>query len=386
MRTAKAFYFLFFAAGACLIPFLALHYQRLGLSGQQIGVLTGIVPLITWGAALAWGALADATRKHHLLLLAAIAGLWLSIFAMTRVQSFAALIPVVCLVALFIAPINPLVDNSVMTQLGGRKREYGRIRVWGSYGWGFVAIFIGILIERRGLPVAFTSYLFLTFLLFFVGIRLPVHVVSAAGQMWMGIRSLLGNGRWLLFLFVAMVEGMSLGIFLNYLFIYLEEMGASALIMGLSLTAATISEIPIFLYSKKILLRWGAPMLLAGSLLATAVRAFAYLAMTVPWQVLPISLLHGPTFAALWAAGVSYADETAPAGLGATAQGMFGGAVTGLGMALGAFSGGFLYDAYGAASIFQWAGWSSMVALVVFVIANWHQFSGQVFARASTGD
>lgn len=386
MRSAKAFYFLFFAAGASLIPFLALHYQGLGLNGRQIGVLTGMVPLITWGAALAWGALADATRKHHLLLLVAIAGLWLSIFTMTQVHSFVALIPVVCLVALFIAPITPLVDNAVMSRLGGRKREYGRVRVWGSYGWGMVAIFIGILIESRGLSVAFTTYLLLTCLLFLVAIRLPVNVVSAAGQMWTGMRTLLGNGRWLLFLFVAMVEGMSLGIFLNYLFLYLEEMGASATIMGLSLTFATISEIPIFLYSKKMLQRWGAPLLLAGSLLATAVRAFAYLTMTMPWQVLPISLLHGPTFAALWAAGVAYADETAPAGLGATAQGMFGGAVTGLGMALGAFSGGFLYDAYGATAVFHWAAWSSLVALVVFVIANWHQFSGQVFARASTGD
>lgn len=386
MKSAKAFYFLFFGAGASLVPFLTLHYQDLGLSGQQIGVLTGIVPLITWIAASVWGAVADATQKHHLLLLLGIAGVWVSIFSLTQTTSFLSLIPIVCLFAIFSAPIIPLVDNSVMTRLGARKNEYGRVRVWGSYGWGIVAIFVGVLIEQNGLASAFTTYLILMVVLFVIGLKLPVRVASSGIKMLSGFRTLLGNGRWLLFLAVAIVEGMSLGIFLNYLFLYLEEMGASAVIMALSLTFSTISEIPIFLYAKRILERWGAPMLLAFSMVATIVRAFAYVSMSVPWQVLPISLLHGPTFAAMWAAGVAYADEMAPVGLGATAQGMFSGASMGLGLAIGAIAGGYLYELNGAVAAFRWAGWMGVIALFVFVAANRHTFSKQVFARASAGD
>ncbi|MCP4360918.1 MAG: MFS transporter [Chloroflexi bacterium] len=370
MRSSKTFYFLFFAAGAALIPFLTLHYQALGLTGQQIGFLTGIAPLITLVAAPAWGAAADATHKHHLLLLVAIGGLWLSIFALSRATTFTALIPIVCLYAIFFAPIVPLVDNSVITNLGARKGEYGRIRVWGSYGWGIAAAVIGIIIQQSGLSWTFTVYLLLTMALLLVGIRLPVRSISMRGTVWQGIRVLLGNGRWLLFLAVALVEGMSLGIFLNYLFLHLREMGASGTIMGLSLTIATASEIPIFLYSRKLLTRWGTPALLAISLGGTIVRAFAYAAMSAPWQVLPISLLHGPTFAVMWTAGVAYADELAPPGLGATAQGMFSSAVFGLGAGLGAFSGGILYDAYGGAVTFQWIGWVAMATLFIFIWAN----------------
>ena len=41
------FYFLYFAALACLAPFVVLFYQQLGFSGAQIGLLAGMAPLIT---------------------------------------------------------------------------------------------------------------------------------------------------------------------------------------------------------------------------------------------------------------------------------------------------------------------------------------------------
>ncbi|MCA9947837.1 MAG: MFS transporter, partial [Anaerolineales bacterium] len=80
-----------------------------------------------------------------------------------------------------------------------------------------------------------------------------------------------------------------------------------------------------------------------------------------------ISLLHGPTFSAMWSAGVAYADETAVPGLSTTAQGIFNGTVLGLGSALGAVIGGFLYESSGAVVAFQWAGWATLAAFILFV-------------------
>ena len=370
MRSSKAFYFFFFGAVSCLIPFLTLHYQDLGLDGRQIGFLSGIVPLITMVSAAVWGAVADATQKHRLILLLAIAGTWTAVFTMSRATSFLALIPLVSVYAFFVAPAIPLVDNSVMALLGERKSDYGRIRVWGAYGWGIAATIIGVVIQRSGLTWAFTGYLILMAVLFLVATGLSVKSVPLGGKFGSGLRVLMTNTQWVTFVAVALIVGMSLGIFLNYLFLYLEEMGASNTIMGLSLTMSTVSEIPIFLYSKKLLDRWGAKALLAFAIFFTVVRAFAYVAMTAPWQVLFISLLHGPTFAAMWTAGVAYADESAPPGLGATAQGIFSGMVMGFGLALGAFVGGILYEDYGALAAFKFAGWAALLALVLFIWVN----------------
>ncbi|HEX9333095.1 MAG TPA: MFS transporter, partial [Anaerolineales bacterium] len=59
-----SFYFLYFVAFASLMPFFVLFYQRLGFNGAQIGLLTGIPPLITMVAAPFWTSVADAKRWH----------------------------------------------------------------------------------------------------------------------------------------------------------------------------------------------------------------------------------------------------------------------------------------------------------------------------------
>jgi PPP family 3-phenylpropionic acid transporter len=106
------------------------------------------------------------------------------------------------------------------------------------------------------------------------------------------------------------------------------------------------------------------------SLLACAAQGFAYSLIRAPWLVLPIQLLHGPAFSAMWAAGVSYASEMAPEGMGATAQGLFQGVAMGLRSALGAFLGGILYDSVGPVMMFRWGGVSALIGLVFFVLAG----------------
>jgi len=56
--------FLYFAAFAAALPFFVLFYQKLGFNGAQIGLLTGIPPLITLFASPFWTGLADARGWH----------------------------------------------------------------------------------------------------------------------------------------------------------------------------------------------------------------------------------------------------------------------------------------------------------------------------------
>jgi len=46
-----SYYFLNFAAFSALLPFFVIFYQQLGFNGTEIGLLTGIPPLITLFAA-----------------------------------------------------------------------------------------------------------------------------------------------------------------------------------------------------------------------------------------------------------------------------------------------------------------------------------------------
>jgi predicted MFS family arabinose efflux permease len=244
------------------------------------------------------------------------------------------------------------------------------VRVWGSYGWGLAAALIGVAIAASGLQAGFYGFLVIFLVLIPIASRLPMNLSERSANFFGELRVLLKNSSWLLFIAVSMVIGASIGIFLNYLFPYLESLGTSAQTMGLTLTLATISEIPIFIFSRQLLNRWSAPFLLTLALVGTVLRSLAYGLMTAPWQVLPISLLHGPTFALMWIAGVSYSAAVAPPGLGATAQAVFSGLTMGLGAALGSLAGGFIYEAYGPVSLYYSIALVTVVATVVFILAN----------------
>jgi PPP family 3-phenylpropionic acid transporter len=117
--------------------------------------------------------------------------------------------------------------------------------------------------------------------------------------------------------------------------------------------------------------RWKPQGLLAAAIFLTGIRVFSYSLMIEPWPALLIQLLHGPTYSAIWVAGVSYADKIAPAGLGATAQGIFSGVLLGLGYGTGAVLGGRIYENMGAVAMFQ------IFSLIVFAALAIFQISGR---------
>ena len=102
---AKATYFFFFAAIAALSPFLVLYYEAQGLSGQQIGMLTGVSPLVTIVSASFWGGLADATKQHQRVLSIAIGGVMIMGVTFSIATEFWMLILIVIGMGFFSAPV-----------------------------------------------------------------------------------------------------------------------------------------------------------------------------------------------------------------------------------------------------------------------------------------
>jgi PPP family 3-phenylpropionic acid transporter len=366
----KAAYFFYFGGMASLMPFLPLYYEQIGLSGRQIGLLLSIPPLMMLFSAPLFGGLADATQRHKRLLNLAIIMVAVAITGLFLGANFFWLIPVVMVYAFFMAPIMPLVDRTTLELLGPRKNQYGKQRLWGALGWGVAAPVAGLLVEDGGLSWAFYSFLSFWFILLLTSFRLPVSQNSIKNEFWRGLRLLLTNRQWAIFLTVIFFSGAGMAVIHNYFFLYLNELGASSTLMGFSLSIATVSELAIMYYSDRLLARWGAKRIIIFSLAAFIVRTLAYAYTTVPWLALLIQLLHGPSFAAMWVAGVHHADEIAPAGVRATAQGIFSGVTMGLGSAFGAIIGGVLYENLGAASTYMWAGLGMLLALCLFLLAD----------------
>ncbi len=369
-RLPKAFYTFYYAAAACFFPFLPLYYDQVGLSGDQIGLLVGIPSVLVLVSGALWGALADASGRHRLALMLAIAGAMVFSQVLSLVSDFFWLVPLVLVLAFFMSPIVPLVDHAVMELLGEQRGRYGKVRLWGGVGWGIAGPLIGWIVEQFGLGWSFRGYFLLMFFCLLVVRRLPVQGAPAAGSFGGGLKRLLADRRWQLFLLLAFVGGMGSGLAFHYLFLYMNDMGATRSMMGWALSVATLSELLVFSLADRCIRRWGTRRLLLAGVLTSLLRLWLYALATEPWQVLAVQLLHGPSFALMWIAGVSWANRLAPKGMGATAQALFGGVNFGLGGTAAALIGGVLYERVGATAMYGWAGLGTLVGLVFYLIAE----------------
>jgi PPP family 3-phenylpropionic acid transporter len=362
------FYFFYYAAAASLVPFLALFYAQMGFSGSQIGLLSALPPLISLVASPFWTALADATQQHKRILMLTMLGAMLAALFILWSGSSAWLIPAIACFALFTAPIMPLMDNETLRQLGEQKQQYGKIRLWGAVGWGIAAPLMGFFIEGHSLRLAFWVYAGLIFISLLISRTMKFSSGSSTSLFWSGMRTTLKNPSWILFLSLVFLGSLTLSSISNFLFLYMDSQGISKGIMGIALTVGTLSEVFILFFGNRLLQRFSAYRIMLIAVAFTGLRVLLLSFARSPLAFLLIQSLHGMTFSLAWIAGVSYADEIAPAGLTATAQGMYAGVQLGVGSAVGAILGGWLYQTVGPVSMYRILAGIVAVGVLVFIM------------------
>ncbi len=369
------FYLLFYAALACFLPYMVLYYRGLGFTGAQIGLLAGVSPLISWVSAPLWTGVADATGRHKLLMSLAIGGAAALALTLPSLKALGFVAVAVALYYSLAAPIVAFADSATMFMLGDQKANYGRLRLGGTIGFGLAAPIVGRLVEGGGLKIAFQSYAALMLLTFLVGQRFTFSVSAAGRSLRSGARTLLADRRWAIFLALAFIGGMGFASINTYLYPYMQELNASTTTMGLAVTLSTLSELPVFFFADRLLRRFKAFGLLLLALVITGVRLLLCAAFPSPAGVLFFQPLNGVTFPAAWAAGVSYADEHAPPGMKATAQGLFSSMIFGFGAAAGGLLGGLLLDRVGGEGLYLVFGALVLAgtAVIALIARRWPQ-------------
>ncbi len=361
-----SFYFLYFGAFASLAPFFVIFYQGLGFTGTQIGLLTGVAPLITLVAAPFGTGLADSTRRHKLimglgLLMAIVLGVTLP-----TLRSFAAVCILIALYNIFMAPVGSLADSATMTMLGDEKAMYGRVRLGGTFGWGLFAPIAGLLVQHYGLGIGFWMFTTIMVINFVVSQKFDYGQTqqgqeSSNGGIWL----LLQDKKWIFFLTAAFLSGIGTYSVASYLYPYMAEMGATETQMGITSLMGTLTEIPIFFFGHYLIKRFNARSLFITAIVMFGIRSLLFAAIDAPTMMYVIQGVSGIIFPIMWLAGVSYADENAPEGLKSTAQGLFGAVSFGFGSAASGFIGGILLESIGGRAMFFVFGVGILVLLAL---------------------
>ena len=291
----RFYYMLIGIGGGFLSPFITLFYQQQGLSGTEIGLLATLAGMAALIAAPLWGRLSDAAVHPRRWLQVELVASCVCLVLLSQQAAFIPIALFVVLNALMNSGSSPSSDALVMTVLNKIRSGFGSVRLFASLGWAIAALLSGWLIEQWGLFVIFIGYV--------IGygsgagavslIRLPPRSVSRtlAQQPRLSLRRTLRDvqrNKRLRGLIVALVIfGFMMYGLRSFEALYLKQLHAPSIIVGLMSTIGATVELPGMLWADRLLRRYGAARVLRFSFTLEAARLCGVLlAPTVPTLLL----------------------------------------------------------------------------------------------------
>ncbi len=372
------FYLVYFAATVFFQPNFIVYFQKLGFSGTQIGFLAAMTPLVIMLGAPLWTGLSDNYNCHRLIMSLTILFTVATAALFPLVNSFVLFIPLTIVYALFVAPIIPFADSATVSMLADDKELYGRIRLGGTIGWGLVSLLAGPIIGAYGIRWAFWGYALIMIINLFISQKFSYPRKPKHESLSRGIRIVLGDRRWIIFLTLAFVTGIALTVVNSFLFPYMEELKINTSVRYLAITISTIAELPVLFFANRLLKRFTPYGLLLIAAAFTGLRLLLYVVFNTQSGILAFQFLNALTFPLFLVAGVAYATEIAPDGIKSTAQGLFGSMIAGFGAAVGGLAGGLLLESIGGRGLFLSTSIFMLVCLATISLVGRSQRAPQV--------
>ncbi len=370
-----AFFISTFGASAWLTFFYVFLEDSAQLNGSQIGIIAALQQSATLFLLPFWGVLADKFGRKKVLLFALLTSA-LTILLFVPEAGFQYYIFITLFVVVFTSPLNSLLDSIALDFVKlYKKSSYGELRLWASVGWSTATLFIGQLLNFLPLKIIFivaTSAFLVNFLVMWTLYK-PLKVqTNPKGVRATDAYMLFSRNRYLIIFFLLLVlygtASPPVFLFLN---LYMKEIGATSMEIGIAFAIQSVSEIPFFFWGKYLIGRFGSKKLLVFSMAVTAIRFGFFSVINDPIYVFALSLLHGITFAIFMISVIDIIHNLVPDKWKATAQSLFYASFFGAGIGLGNLIMGYFKDLYGMKTIMYYD-----TIWTVFIIIAFTAFFG----------
>ncbi|KAG8179145.1 hypothetical protein JTE90_015335 [Oedothorax gibbosus] len=275
------------------------------------------------------------------------------------------------------AAVTFLID-AVCYEIIDNNDKYGTQRLWGTIGWGlgaFVGGYLNQLISTEDSTTDYTLSFYLLALLTVIGLipvsRLKVENLKYSAHICKDVCFIFSNIDVLINVVIVFFIGVVSGLMWNYQFWFMQDLGASQLLLGLSqIMECWFAELPCFIISGWVIRKIGHPNCNSLTLFCFALRYFIFAYMQDPWMTLPVALIYGPTFGIFYASMTMYGKTEAPPGTEATVQSILAVAFEGAGCGTGSILGGIGFDTFGSRKTFLYTGIACSILLVVNVLLH----------------
>jgi len=385
----KTLFFLLFIGLGISSPFFGIFFKHVIVHADGtpaiglIGLIFFVMPLVSIVANIPAGILADKFHSgKHLItlfcfgvaLFAVLIGLAGEDFAhdWTANGKFIYIFVLLLFLNGFFYPIMPMLDAETLLFLNKhfRREFYGAYRLWGTYGWSVSTILMGgLLFYFRHTPLIFYCAALAFAVLGFVAWSGIEAKPTAAPIIipWSHLKKDILFRWFLLFIFLHGVVTTSSFTYTGYFF---DDVLRSPLEIGFILGTWAIFEIPVMMFSRELIDRFGNRWLIVSGLLLSGIRLilFSFFTLETPfvWKW-AAALLHGPGFGLSQLGIIDFVDRRAHPGMRATYLNIATVARISLASALGGILGSMLIERWGGAFLMQFCGWVTIAMIFFFV-------------------
>ncbi len=359
-------YFLYFGVMGMHLPFFNLYCYQIGFNGWQIGALSATRSVVLILFSILWSILADrfqARRGLYILCNFISAALW-GLFLLTA--SFAWMLAITIAYGMFYAPLISFLEAFAMDVLGRDKKRYGRMRAWGSLAFIAIVLVLGRLIDLYSVKIILSLILAGSWMQALVALGLPKTKLLPRQPMGKGLRALL-NGKVVVFLACAFLMLLSHGAYYAFFSIHLAQLGFESFFIGLCWAVAVSAEIVAMICSERIFRRFSyETVLIAAFAVATLRWAGLWVAASAAAIVL-LQLTHAVTYGSFHMASILYIDSLAPEENKTLGQAVNNAVTYGLGLMVGFFLSGALYEQIGSYALFAVSGFIALAGGCLFL-------------------
>jgi PPP family 3-phenylpropionic acid transporter len=363
-----------FAGVGIFYAYMALYLKAAGLTGTQIGIILAVLPLAGFMTQPLWGLLSDIYQVRRSMLAAACFALAIIACLYVVSDSFVWLLSCTIALAIVRSPVGPLCDALALEYLEtmSRRRDYGRLRLWGSIGYAVAALATGAFVIGYSLQLILYLFSATMVIMGIVSLALPDAPRS-------DIRPTLRDGRVVLVanpilvkvLLGALLVGATLGVVNSYQIVYLAGINAPGWVSGLAFAISGLMEAGLMGVAAPLIHRWGLRAVLIGGIALLPLRWLLYTVITDPILVLPTQLLHSAAMLSLLVAAVLFVDEHLDSRWRATGQTLYQASLHGVGSAIGLVGAGVIYERAGITEVWAICAVVGTLGLAAMIWATW---------------
>jgi PPP family 3-phenylpropionic acid transporter len=341
----SSFYFFYFALVGALSPFFSLYLHDIGLTAQAIGSVNAVILGTKIIAPNLWGWLCDRTGKRLRII---SIGSFFALMCFGGLFYWKTLLPI-----LFVTFIYSFFWNAVLSQfetvtiqyLKKDSHRYSQVRLWGSVGFIATVIILGWLFDSVSIEYLIPIAWVLLLLVWLSTLTLnepPIDVRERAEIHWLII---LKKPAIICFFIATFLLQFSFGAYYTFFSLHLESFNYSRTSIGLLWALGVFCEVILFAFIHRFMTKKNVLKIFFWSLLLTGFRwlVIAFFTDSVALMIL-VQTIHALSFGACHAACIELIRQFFRDSNIGQGQALYSALTFGFGGAIGAMSGGFLWD------------------------------------------